>query len=190
MSIHPITKSEVVPMKLLYKGEKYQSETIEDVVTQTIGISYVCMCTYVTVNIYMYMQYSKGNNENWRIKLDPSACRRPVLVCTIFDGGIQKIDHEFGVCCSTSHTTKDANKDISKVLAWKESDTRVIRKCLLWPHRHWSWQDVQHRLDPRDTIEIWVWQHLDMGEEFADEDYELYDVIWPLQLALFLILTW
>lgn len=29
MSIHPITKSEVVPMKLLYKDEKYKSETIE-----------------------------------------------------------------------------------------------------------------------------------------------------------------
>ena len=28
-SIHPVTKSEVVPMKILYKDEKYKSQTID-----------------------------------------------------------------------------------------------------------------------------------------------------------------
>ena len=32
-SIHPVTKSQVVPMKILYKDEKYKSQTI-DILTQ------------------------------------------------------------------------------------------------------------------------------------------------------------
>ena len=38
-SIHPVTKSQVVPMKILYKDEKYKSQTI-DILTQLVHIEY------------------------------------------------------------------------------------------------------------------------------------------------------
>ena len=35
-SIHPVSRSEVVPMKILFKDEKYKSQTI-DILTQLIS---------------------------------------------------------------------------------------------------------------------------------------------------------
>lgn len=59
-------------------------------------------------------------------------------------------------CVVPQQRTKDTNKDVSTVLNYllKQSDTEHIF-FLAWSHRHWSWQNVQHRLDPR---EIWVGQ--------------------------------
>ncbi len=68
--IHPVQKSEVVPMKLLLKDEKYKTETI-DILTQLYSdaalsgdhqVSTVQLCTHPP-NLNQYSNYAHPNNK-------------------------------------------------------------------------------------------------------------------------------
>lgn len=59
-SPHPVQKATVVPMKILFKDEKYKAETI-DILTQLIkdalltGQPQVNICIYIHIHVHIHL---------------------------------------------------------------------------------------------------------------------------------------
>ena len=96
----------------------------------------------------------------------------------------KKVDREFGACRATSHTTKDASKDISTVLSYlldkkvtqeltertspvfcDPTDNGLDKLC----NTDWI-QETLSRTECDDNLEE------DEREEIIDQGYELHDV--------------